>query len=107
MSYTVLARGEGAHPAGDAEALRDYFNLGTRLAPLAAGWAAADQRFRDVQPYIPGMAPGLPGIMLSSVVRCTPAHCKDALQHSVSIAQLICVHMSGGMSSISRKHSIH
>jgi hypothetical protein len=57
VSYAVIARGEGAHPAGDAVALRDYFNLGTRLAPLAAGWAAADKRFRDVQPYIPGNAP--------------------------------------------------
>lgn len=54
VAYTVLARGKGADPAGDAAALREYFNLGTRLAPLAEGWAAADKRFRDVQPYIPG-----------------------------------------------------
>ncbi len=54
MAYAVLARGEDAPPEGDAEALRDYFNLGTRLAPLAAGWAAADARFRAVHPYIPG-----------------------------------------------------
>jgi 8-oxoguanine DNA glycosylase, N-terminal domain len=55
VSYAVLARGDGAHPAGDAAALRDYFNLDTLLSPLAAGWAAADKRFRDVHPYIPGM----------------------------------------------------
>ena len=54
VAYVVLARGDGAHPAGDAAALRDYFNLDTRLAPLAAGWAEADKRFRDVYPYIPG-----------------------------------------------------
>jgi 8-oxoguanine DNA glycosylase, N-terminal domain len=54
VAYLVLARGDGAHPAGDAAALRDYFNLDTRLAPLAADWAAADTRFRDVYPYIPG-----------------------------------------------------
>lgn len=52
--YTVLARGADAPTDGDAAALRDYFNLGSRLAPLAAGWAAADKRFRDVHPHIPG-----------------------------------------------------
>ncbi len=54
--YTVLARGADAPTDGDAAALRDYFNLGSRLAPLAAGWAAADKRFRDVHPHIPGWA---------------------------------------------------
>lgn len=52
--YRVLARGVDAPTGGDAAALRDYFNLGSRLAPLAAGWAAADKRFRDVHPHIPG-----------------------------------------------------
>lgn len=59
VQYAVVGRGTrpGAEEAGDAAALFDYFNLGTRLAPLAAGWAKADRRFRDVAPYIPGAVP--------------------------------------------------
>lgn len=55
VAYTVLARGKGADESGDSTALWDYFNLDTLLSPLAAGWAAADKRFRDVHPYIPGV----------------------------------------------------
>ncbi len=54
VAYAVLARGADTPPAGDAAALRDYFNLDSQLAPLAAGWATADKRFRDVHPYILG-----------------------------------------------------
>ncbi len=59
VQYAVVGRGTrpGAEEAGDAAALFDYFNLGTRLAHLAAGWAKADRRFRDVAPYIPGAVP--------------------------------------------------
>jgi intraflagellar transport protein 122 len=54
--YTVVGRGPDAEQQGDAAALRDYFNLNTSLVPLAQQWAAADKRFCDVSPYIPGLA---------------------------------------------------
>ena len=56
--YTVLARGDDAPPDGDAAVLRDYFNLETSLVPLAETWAAADERFREVAPHIPGKSEG-------------------------------------------------
>lgn len=54
--YTVIGRSCDATDADDAAVLHDYFNLSTSLVPLAAQWAAADDRFRDVSPYIPGLA---------------------------------------------------
>ena len=41
-------------PNGDAEALRDYFNLETRLGLLAEQWARRDARFAAISPYFPG-----------------------------------------------------
>ncbi|KXZ55139.1 hypothetical protein GPECTOR_3g29 [Gonium pectorale] len=56
VEYRVLARGSGAgaEPEGDGPVLRDYFNLDTRLADLAVGWAASCERFRAVSPHFPG-----------------------------------------------------
>ena len=58
VEYRVLARGGAACPSRDAEALRDYFNLGTSLSALAAGWAAADARFAAVHPHLLGACAG-------------------------------------------------
>ncbi|BDA51122.1 N-glycosylase/DNA lyase at N-terminal half [Coccomyxa sp. Obi] len=52
--FRVLARGAGAVPCGDAAALHDYFNLGSRMADLTAHWAERDPRFRSIHPYFPG-----------------------------------------------------
>lgn len=52
--FRVLARGAGAVPCGDAAALHDYFNLGSRMAKLTAHWAERDPRFRSIHPYFPG-----------------------------------------------------
>lgn len=54
VQYRVIARGDGADPAGDAAALADYFNLSHSLAALAPGWAAACTRFAAVHPLLPG-----------------------------------------------------
>ena len=54
MAWRVVARGGGADPAGDAAALAEYFNLGTRLADLSPGWAAACSRYAAVAPLLPG-----------------------------------------------------
>ncbi len=54
VQYRVVARGEGAEPAGDAAALADYFNLSHSLAALAPGWRSACARFAAVHPLLPG-----------------------------------------------------
>ena len=54
VEYRVLARGPGADPAGDAAALRDYFNLSASLAPLVEGWCAADARYAHIAPHFRG-----------------------------------------------------
>jgi len=55
IEYTVLARGPDAPEDGDRAALEDYFNLHHRVGPMAAGWARADERFREVSPHFPGV----------------------------------------------------
>lgn len=55
VMFRVLARGAGALPCGDAAALHDYFNLGSRMAELTAHWAERDPRFRNIHPYFPGL----------------------------------------------------
>ena len=54
VMFRVLARGAGAVPSGDAAALHEYFNLGSRMADLTAHWAERDPRFRRIHPYFPG-----------------------------------------------------
>ena len=41
--------------AEDAAAIADYFNLGVSLETLSAEWAAADERFRRLEPHLPGV----------------------------------------------------
>ena len=52
--FRVLARGAGARADQDAAVLRNYFNLGIRLAELTPAWAHCDPRFRSIAPYFPG-----------------------------------------------------
>ena len=74
--WQVVGRGAGADPSGDAAALADYFHLGTSLAPLAEGWAAADPRFRAVHPLLPGRWRGCtPARRRPPVPRQLPAAC--------------------------------
>ena len=40
--------------ASDAEAVADYFNLDVSLEALSQQWAAADVRFKRLEPYLPG-----------------------------------------------------
>ena len=50
----MLARGPDARPVDDAAVLAEYFFLSVRLAPLAAEWAARDERFRSISACFPG-----------------------------------------------------
>jgi N-glycosylase/DNA lyase len=60
VQFRVVGRAGQTDEAADAAALRDYFNLGVRLEALSEQWAAADARFRAVQPFFPGarLVPG-------------------------------------------------
>ena len=53
--YRVHCRPSGETAgAEDAAAIADYFNLGVSLETLSAEWAAADERFRRLEPHLPG-----------------------------------------------------
>ena len=53
--YRVHCRPSGETAgADDAAAIADYFNLGVSLETLSAQWAAADERFRRLEPHLPG-----------------------------------------------------
>ena len=53
--YRVHCRPSGETAgADDAAAVADYFNLGVSLETLSAQWAAADERFRRLEPHLPG-----------------------------------------------------
>jgi N-glycosylase/DNA lyase len=50
--------GEGGQSAAsgtrDAAAVADYFNLNVSLEALSENWAAADDRFKKLEPFLPG-----------------------------------------------------
>eukprot|EP00878_Enallax_costatus_P022424 GHUV01023788.1.p2 GENE.GHUV01023788.1~~GHUV01023788.1.p2 ORF type:complete len:170 (+),score=14.38 GHUV01023788.1:114-623(+) len=54
VHWRVVARGPLAPESGDADVMRDYFNLDTSLKTLSAEWSSRDDRFRRIAPCIPG-----------------------------------------------------
>jgi 3-methyladenine DNA glycosylase/8-oxoguanine DNA glycosylase len=52
--YRVHCRPRGEPPSADRDALANYFNLDVSLSTLSAGWAEADERFRRLEPHLPG-----------------------------------------------------
>lgn len=64
VAYRVLARAPGLSAHEEAELIHDYFNLSTKLAPMATRWSESDTRFSTLHKLIQGT--GLP----ASGMRC-------------------------------------
>jgi N-glycosylase/DNA lyase len=52
--YRVHCRPSSSSASADAAAIADYFNLEVNLTALSAQWAEADERFRRLEPFLPG-----------------------------------------------------
>ena len=52
--YRVHCRPSSSSASADAAAIADYFNLEVSLSSLSAQWAEADERFRRLEPFLPG-----------------------------------------------------
>tara|TARA_B110000240_G_scaffold26593_1_gene27539 strand:- start:3497 stop:5059 length:1563 start_codon:yes stop_codon:yes gene_type:complete len=52
--YRVHCGPHGSTQSTDHDAIAEYFNLAVNLSDLSQQWAAADVRFRNLQPYLPG-----------------------------------------------------
>lgn len=52
--YRVHCRPSASSASADAAAIADYFNLEVSLSSLSARWAEADERFRRLEPFLPG-----------------------------------------------------
>jgi len=52
--YRVHCRPSASSASADAAAIADYFNLEVSLSSLSAQWAEADERFRRLEPFLPG-----------------------------------------------------
>ena len=52
--YRVHCRPSTSSASADAAAIADYFNLEVSLTALSAQWAEADERFRRLEPFLPG-----------------------------------------------------
>ena len=52
--YRVHCRPSASSASADAAAIADYFNLEVSLTALSAQWAEADERFRRLEPFLPG-----------------------------------------------------
>ena len=52
--YRVHCRPSASSASADAAAIADYFNLEVNLTALSKQWAEADERFRRLEPFLPG-----------------------------------------------------
>jgi len=52
--YRVHCRPSSSSASADAAAIADYFNLEVNLTALSKQWAEADERFRRLEPFLPG-----------------------------------------------------
>ena len=54
MAMATVMADAAAAARRDAEAVADYFNLDVSLEALSVEWAAADDRFKKLEPFLPG-----------------------------------------------------
>lgn len=54
VEYKVLARAPGLSELEEADLIHDYFNLSTKLTPLATMWSEVDTRFSTLHKLIQG-----------------------------------------------------
>jgi hypothetical protein len=67
VAYQILARSPAAQTAQDAAIVHDYFNVGTRLQPLAASWAKQDERFGKLWNSIQGRISAINSVLKSDI----------------------------------------